>query len=110
MADLELDFFLNFGGHLVTLRKNEAIDNARLLPTVEVKTGRLSNPCFTATLHPERSVELQPDSVPSCTEQPGGATLLTRLTGFSGRAYPEVLSKLSQQRLKPRLAADGIQI
>jgi len=43
----------------VILRKNEAVDNARLLPTVEVKTGRLSNPCFTATLHPERSVELQ---------------------------------------------------
>jgi hypothetical protein len=36
VADLELDFFLNLRGHLVTLRKNEAMDNARLLPTVEV--------------------------------------------------------------------------
>jgi len=49
MANLKLNRFFNLAGHPVKLRENKAIDNARLLPTVEVKIGRLSNP---ASLRP----------------------------------------------------------
>jgi hypothetical protein len=47
--DLELDFLLNLGGHPVKLRENKAIQQFHFPPTVENKTGRLSNP---ASLRP----------------------------------------------------------
>jgi hypothetical protein len=49
VSDFQLNFLLNLGGHPVKLRENKAIQQFHFPPTVEIKTGRLSNP---ASLQP----------------------------------------------------------